>query len=112
MGELIPIIKGNFDGPAERYRFAGAPGEIGFISPLSHLFCHACNRMRLTADGRLRACLLCNDETDLKGPMRGHASDAKLQELFLKTDYNKRPCHGLDAHKRHFFFGQMSSIGG
>jgi len=58
LGELIPLDSGQNDGPARRYRIAGAKGEVGFISALSHHFCDRCNRLRLTADGKLRACLL------------------------------------------------------
>ena len=53
-------------GPARYYRFAGAQGTVGVISPLSHHFCAECNRLRLTADGRLRPCLFCDDELDVR----------------------------------------------
>lgn len=58
------------NGPAEYYRAAGAPGSIGVISPLTHAYCDECNRVRLTADGRLRTCLFGSHEVDFRGPLR------------------------------------------
>jgi GTP 3',8-cyclase len=68
--------------PATPYRFAdGAPGRIGVIPSVTDPFCDTCNRLRLTADGQLRACLFSLDETDLRGPLRAGASDDELAEL-------------------------------
>ena len=64
---ICPADGADSNGPATHYRFAGAPGRIGIISPVSHHFCPACNRLRLTADGKLRTCLFSTDETDLRG---------------------------------------------
>jgi len=58
------------NGPAEYYRAAGAPGSIGVISPMTHAYCGECNRVRLTADGRLRTCLFGSHEVDFRGPLR------------------------------------------
>ena len=58
------------NGPAAYYRFPGAPGAIGVITPMSHTYCDTCNRVRLTADGRLRTCLFGDHEVDLRGPLR------------------------------------------
>jgi len=58
------------NGPARYYRFDGAPGTIGVITPMSHTYCGSCNRVRLTADGRLRTCLFGDDEVDLRTPVR------------------------------------------
>ena len=82
-GRLEPVNgRGNgSDGPARIYRLTGGAGEIGFISPVSRHFCHTCNRLRLTADGHLRACLLSDDETDLKGPLREGCADGEIEEL-------------------------------
>ena len=60
--------KGN--GPASYYRLAGAVGTIGFITPMTHTYCASCNRVRLTADGRLRTCLFGDHEVDLRTPLR------------------------------------------
>ena len=77
---LEPIEEGH--APAVNYRFAdGAPGRIGVISSVSAPFCESCDRLRLTSDGHLRACLFALEEVDLKEPMRSGASDADIAEL-------------------------------
>jgi cyclic pyranopterin phosphate synthase len=58
------------NGPARYFRFHGAPGTVGIITPMSHTYCGSCNRVRLTADGRLRTCLFGEEETDLRTPLR------------------------------------------
>jgi cyclic pyranopterin phosphate synthase len=110
LGRLIPISKARLDGPAERFKYDGAQGEIGFISPLTEHFCHICNRLRLTSEGHLRVCLLSDHEEDLKGPMRNGASDEELRKIFLNAVSNKPRGHNLDMEK--LVVGQMSSIGG
>jgi cyclic pyranopterin phosphate synthase len=68
--------------PATPYRFAdGAPGRVGVIPSVTEPFCESCNRLRLTADGQLRACLFALEETDLRGPLRAGASDDEIAEL-------------------------------
>ena len=71
LGALVPAdgpARGN--GPATYYRFAGAPGSIGVITPMTHTYCGSCNRVRLTADGRLRTCLYGDHEVNLRDPLR------------------------------------------
>lgn len=102
------------DGPARVYRIAGGAGEIGFISPLSHSFCSSCNRLRLTADGCLRACLLMDEEIDLKTPLRSGCSDKDIEELIRGAVRKKSEQHsaarGEGVLKK--CAKQMSSIGG
>jgi cyclic pyranopterin phosphate synthase len=91
-------------------------GVIGFISPISHNFCHACNRLRLTADGGLRACLMVDGEIDLKTPMRQECTDEELERLIRKAIENKpRGQHtegtGEDCSRRKCA-REMSTIGG
>lgn len=74
LGDLEPVAGPTGNGPATYYRFPGAPGSIGVITPMSHTFCDRCNRMRLTADGQLRPCLFGDLQTDLRTPLR--AGDA------------------------------------
>ena len=102
------------DGPARIFRIRGGMGEIGFISPFSQHFCHACNRLRLTADGHLRACLLSDDEVDLKGPLRAGCSDEVLEELMRGTILRKPKNHNLtlDEHSMKKCVKDMPSIGG
>ena len=108
--ELGPLTPVRAEGPARVYRFADAPGEIGFITAFSAPFCATCNRMRLTADGRLRPCLLAPIEIDLKGPLRAGATDADLRQL-LKEGIDKKPyAHGVPSESPHD--RTMSEIGG
>ncbi len=112
LGPLTPVDAGDLDGPARRYRLPDAVGEIGFISSMSDHFCHTCNRLRLTANGQLRPCLLNDDQVDVKQPLRAGADDRQLQDLFLQAVRKKRRnprcapagCRGIHS--------QMSSIGG
>ncbi len=112
LGRLEPVARGATDGPAERFRLAGAVGEIGFISPRTHHFCEACNRLRLTASGHLRPCLLSDRELDIKTPLRGGADDDALAELFDRAARAKPSCHGLGGEGSRAVNSQMNAIGG
>jgi cyclic pyranopterin phosphate synthase len=112
LGELIPIQKNITDGPAQRYRFKDAKGEIGFISPLSHHFCDTCNRLRLTASGFLRVCLLDEHQTDLKTPLRSGSSDREITSIILEAIRLKPISHKLNGKNPVTVQCQMSSIGG
>jgi cyclic pyranopterin phosphate synthase len=70
IAELEPVPGPQGNGPATYYRFPGAPGTIGVITPMSHNYCDRCNRMRLTADGQLRPCLFGHLQTNLRDPLR------------------------------------------
>ncbi|WP_457574781.1 GTP 3',8-cyclase MoaA [Desulfolithobacter sp.] len=116
LGELIPLQPGRADGPAKVYRLGGdAQGTLGFISPISHHFCDRCNRLRLTSEGRLRSCLLHDDEVDLRAVLRRGCSDEEIAQTLLAAIRNKPKGHqmaerlreqGGDCH------GRMSRIGG
>jgi cyclic pyranopterin phosphate synthase len=95
LGELEPCLPGVGNGPAKYFRFPHAKGTIGFITPISEHFCFQCNRMRLTADGKLRPCLLTDYEIDLKQPLRGGISRAGLKRLFKQAVANKPLRHRL-----------------
>ncbi len=112
IGKLIPVKNSINDGPAERYKFEGAKGEIGFIGALSHHFCNRCNRLRLTASGQLRPCLLSDHCEDLKSPLRKGCSDEELAEVFLAAIQHKPSDHNLSISNQAEVSGQMSSIGG
>ncbi len=108
--ELGPLIPVRDEGPARVYRISGAPGEIGFITALSAPFCDRCNRMRVTADGKLRPCLLSPVEIDLKGALRAGAGDEEILAL-LKEGMRRKPyAHGLAHEFPHD--RTMSEIGG
>jgi len=79
---LQPVPRTRVDGPAERYRFASARGEIGFIGAISRHFCGSCNRLRLTPDGALRPCLMSDEEIDIKTPIRKGCTAQDLETLF------------------------------
>ena len=112
LGPLIPVNNSRFDGPAQRYRLEGARGELGFISPISEHFCGRCNRMRLTADGKLRDCLLSDLSVDLKGPIRAGISDAELANLLVEAAGLKPSGHTALSSSIIAPSGTMSSIGG
>jgi cyclic pyranopterin phosphate synthase len=96
LGKLEPYIGKTGNGPARYYRLPGAKGTIGFISPMTEHFCYSCNRLRLTADGQLRPCLLDDDEVNLKGALRNGASTERLKELIQKAVAIKRERHHLN----------------
>ena len=112
LGDLRPVRNSENDGPAKRYQFEGAKGEIGFIHALSQHFCNQCNRLRLTAGGQLRPCLLSDHQEDLKSPLRMGCSDQQLAEVFLKAVCHKPSDHNLAGHKATRVCGQMRAIGG
>jgi GTP 3',8-cyclase len=92
VGELQPVPGPDGNGPATYFRFDGAPGTVGVITPMSHNYCDRCNRMRLTASGRLRPCLFGDIETDLREPLR---SGAPLEPLIRNTLAIKPERHHL-----------------
>jgi GTP 3',8-cyclase len=98
LGPLLPVPALDGAGPAAYYRLAGAQGSIGFISPLSAHFCGQCNRLRLTADGRLRPCLLADSEIDLRTVLRRGADDAEIQSLLRLAIQAKPTGHQLEKH--------------
>lgn len=112
LGNLIPVRNTTNDGPAQRYRFEGALGEIGFIHALSHHFCDRCNRLRLTARGQLRPCLLSDHHVDIRGPLRSGCSDDQVAEIFFKAVSHKPSDHNLAGRNSTRVCGQMHSIGG
>ena len=112
VGRLLPVDGSPMDGPALRYRFEGAPGEVGFIPAISHHFCSRCNRLRLTADGRLRPCLLSDRHEDVKGPLRSGATDADIAEIFFRATHHKPTDHNLAVGEPAHVCCQMRSIGG
>jgi GTP 3',8-cyclase len=78
------------NGPARYFRFSAAPaasGSIGLITPMTHTYCDSCNRVRLTADGRLRTCLFGDSETDLRTPLR----DGLPLEPFFRAALSTKP---------------------
>ena len=89
LGTLEPLNGGQLDGEARLYRFSHGKGVVGFISTLSHPFCASCTRIRLTPDGRLRLCLLRENEVDLLTPLRAGATLEELRSLVVEGIWNK-----------------------
>ena len=94
LGPGTPVCRGSAAGPAQIFRFPGFRGELGFISTVSEHHCPTCNRLRLTAAGRLRPCLFAAPELDLKGPLRQGATDEELGELFRRAMRQKLADNG------------------
>ena len=90
------------NGPATYFRFLGAPGTIGAITPMSHNFCDRCNRMRLTADGQLRPCLFGDLQTNLRDPLRAGDDIVPLVEETLR----------IKPERHHLEQGSTSGSGG
>ncbi|HTX32300.1 MAG TPA: GTP 3',8-cyclase MoaA [Solirubrobacteraceae bacterium] len=97
---------------ARVHRFADGRGRIGFINPVSEPFCGDCNRIRLTADGRLRTCLFSLHETDLRGPLRNGADDRELQEIIRAAVWRKELKHHVGEPGFIQPARTMSAIGG
>jgi cyclic pyranopterin phosphate synthase len=97
---------------AMTYRFADGAGRIGFINPVSEPFCADCNRIRLTADGRLRTCLFSLNETDLRAPMRDGAGDAELEQIIRDAVWRKELKHRVGEPGFIQPARTMSAIGG
>ena len=110
LGELASVARDDAPGgwgPARYYRFPGALGTIGVISPLSHHFCGECNRLRLTAVGKLRTCLFSDDEIDVRTVLRA-GTDADVRDVIRQALAAKPEGH----HMQLGTVRRMSQIGG
>ncbi len=96
LGKLIPAKIAVGNGPARYYRLPDAKGTIGFITPISEHFCYQCNRLRLTADGHLRPCLLSDAEIDLRTPLRAGADVEQVKTLIRQAIESKPMRHHLN----------------
>lgn len=111
LGELRPVNNGVYDGPALRFKFGNARGEIGFISPLSRHFCDTCNRLRLTADGHILSCLLSSVNEDIKAPLRMGLLDENLTDVFVRA-VKRKPAGRTGVLQSPVQPEQMNAIGG
>lgn len=111
LGKLEPSQPITGNGPAKYFRFPQADGTVGFITPISQHFCFNCNRLRLTAEGKIRPCLLSDQEIDLRQPLRSGASAEKLKKVIIQAIQSKPQKHqlaeGKVSRKR-----LMSQVGG
>ncbi|MEN8263389.1 MAG: GTP 3',8-cyclase MoaA [Nitrospirota bacterium] len=100
-------------GPSRNYRLKGAAGIIGVISPLSDHFCGFCNRLRLTANGKIRPCLFSKEVFDIITPLRNGASDEEIEKLFCQAVSSKPQGHSLNKNiEATRYIKTMSKIGG
>jgi cyclic pyranopterin phosphate synthase len=96
------------NGPAAYYHFAGAPGSIGVITPMTHTYCGSCNRVRLTADGRLRTCLFGDHEIDLRTPLRA----GEMLEPYFRRALAEKPKEHALLQLRIGGLSALSQVGG
>ncbi len=111
-GSLQAFTAARSAGPSDNYQVAGARGVIGFISPISKHFCASCRRLRLTADGRIRPCLLSDTEIDVKSPLRGGCDDRELERLLRLALEIKPERHYITETMNGCYQRTMSKIGG
>lgn len=111
-GRLFSVPSRALAGPALRYRYAWGRGEIGLIGAVSSHFCHSCNRLRLTSDGRIRPCLFSDRETDVKGFLRMPASDAEIAGVIRRAVVGKPKSRTMDNESCRITRRGMSAIGG
>jgi len=110
--ELAPTKISKGSGPAVYFKLAGGRGTIGFITPMSHKFCSECNRLRLTAEGKLRGCLYDKREIDLKAALEHKSDDEELKKLFIQAISLKPSEHHMNEGWGKDNLRKMSQIGG
>jgi len=110
--ELIPVENSLEIGPASEYNFADGKGRVGIITAVSNPFCDHCNRIRITANGKLRTCLFSTHETDLKELIRGGASDEDIIKTIRGAVLNKEPGHKINLDDFERPHRAMHAIGG
>jgi cyclic pyranopterin phosphate synthase len=110
---LRPLDGDNPSSTSLNFAFAdGAPGQIGIIAPVTRPFCGACNRLRITADGKVRPCLFSAQEWDLRAPLRGGADDGALARFIVDAVWTKQAGHGIGTSRFVPASRTMSAIGG
>ena len=110
--ELTPDPEHRGSAPAETFLVDGGPAKVGVIASVTRPFCGDCDRVRLTADGQVRNCLFARQESDLRGALRGHATDAEIADQWRLAMMTKRPGHGIDDETFLQPTRPMSAIGG
>ncbi|MBT3511194.1 MAG: GTP 3',8-cyclase MoaA [Nitrospina sp.] len=110
--ELVPIDNSLEIGPASEYTFADGKGKIGIITAVSNPFCDHCNRIRMTADGKLRTCLFSENEHNLKDLIRNGATDATIAEAIQQAVLIKEPGHKINLKDFKQPDRAMHAIGG
>jgi GTP 3',8-cyclase len=109
---LVPVVSANKSETAKRWRVEGSEAEIGIIAPVSEPFCGHCNRLRLTADGKLRTCLFSRIEHDFRTRMRAGATDVQIRDYLHEVVAQKEARHHIGEPDFEFANRSMSCIGG
>lgn len=112
IGKLVPLLRQGPAGPARLFQFPDSPGRIGVIPAISDHFCGECNRMRITADGRIRPCLFSNQELDLRDALRSTSSDKALERLLRNAACIKPQRHHIGEVDFQKGLRRMHGIGG
>lgn len=112
LGELHSVPNPHGNGPARTFAYDGAPGTVGVISPLAHDYCDRCNRVRLSADGRLKLCLFGDHLIDLRTPLRNGEGEGAIVELLRAAMHVKPERHHLVLGETASAMRAFSEIGG
>ncbi len=96
-GPLIPLERDDPSQTAVDYQFADGIGRIGFINPVTQPFCGNCNRLRITAEGKIRNCLFSTEEWDVRELLRGSGTDDQIAQTVRRAVHAKKPGHGIDT---------------
>jgi GTP 3',8-cyclase len=120
--DVLAVLRRHFDlrpdpaprgsAPAQLWLVNGGPATVGVIASVSHAFCAACDRTRLTADGQVRNCLFAREETDLRRLMRGGADDDAVEAAWRSAMWAKAAGHGINDPDFVQPARPMSAIGG
>ena len=96
-GPLIPLVRDDPSQTAVDYQFADGIGRMGFINPVTQPFCGNCNRLRITAEGKIRNCLFSTEEWDVRELLRGGSTDDQIAETVRQAVHAKKSGHGIDT---------------
>jgi len=96
-GPLIPLARDDPSQTAVDYQFADGSGRIGFINPVTQPFCGNCNRLRITAEGKIRNCLFSTEEWDVRELLRGAGTDDQIAQTVRRAVHAKKSGHGIDT---------------
>ncbi|MEZ4601419.1 MAG: GTP 3',8-cyclase MoaA [Syntrophotaleaceae bacterium] len=112
IGKLVPLLRQGPAGPARLFHFPDSPGRVGVIPAISDHFCGECNRMRITADGRIRPCLFSSEEIDLREALRSSSSDEEIERLLREAACIKPQRHHIGEKEFRQGGRRMHGIGG
>ncbi len=112
LGALSPVPNPHGNGPARTFAYDGAPGTVGVISPLAHDYCETCNRVRLSADGRLKLCLFGDNMIDLRTPLRSGGGEPAIVDILRASMHVKPERHHLVLGETASMMRAFSEIGG